>query len=41
MVRHAVRPRILGKNKEKLEMMEEQETSEKRDDENDPRGRRK
>jgi len=41
MVRYTVRPRILGKNGEKLEMIEGQETSEKRDDENDPGGRRK
>jgi len=40
MVRQAVRPGILGKNGEKLETMEGQETHKKRDDEDDSRGRR-
>jgi len=31
-----IRPGILGEIRKKLEMMEEQETSKKRDDEDDP-----
>ena len=38
VVRQAIWPGVLGKNGEKLETMEGQETCEKRDDENNPRG---
>ena len=37
MVRQTIRPGILGKIRKKLETMEGQETSKKRNDENDPR----
>jgi len=40
MVRQTVRPRILGKIRKELETMEGQETSKKRDDEDDLRRRR-
>ena len=40
VVRQMIQPRILGKIGKKLEMMEEQETSKKRDNEDDP-GRRR
>jgi len=40
VVRQTIRPRILGKIREKLEMMEGQETSKKRDDEDNPRRKR-
>jgi len=36
MVRQAIQPRILGKDEKKLEMMEGQEASKKRDDEDNP-----
>ena len=41
MVRHVVQPRILGKNGEKLKTVEGQETSEKKDNENNSGGKRK
>jgi len=41
MVRQAIRPRILGKVRKKLETMEGQETSKKRDNEDNPRRERK
>jgi len=37
MVGQTIRPGILGETRKKLEMMEGQETSKKRDDEDDPR----
>ena len=40
MVGQVVRPGILGKTGKKLKTMEREETSKKRDDEDDPRGRR-
>jgi len=41
IVRQAIRPGILGKDGKELEVMEGQEASKKRDDEDDPRrGRR-
>jgi len=40
MVRQAIRPGILGKNGKKLEAIEEQEASKKRDNEDNPRRRR-
>jgi len=40
VVRQTIRPRILGKNGEELEMMEGQETYKKKDNEDNPRGRR-
>ena len=40
MIGQTIRPGILGKIRKKLEMMEGQETSKKRDDENDPRRER-
>jgi len=40
MVKQVIQPGILGEIRKELEMMEEQETSKKRDDEDDPgRGR--
>ena len=36
MVRQAIRPGILGKDGKELEVMEGQEASKKRDDEDDP-----
>jgi len=41
MVRQEVQPRILGKDGKKLETMEGQETRKKRNDEDNPRGRRR
>ena len=41
MVRQAIRPEILGKVRKKLETMEGQETSKKRDDKDNPRRGRK
>ena len=40
VVRQTIRPRILGKIREKLEMIEGQETSKKRDDKDNPRRKR-
>jgi len=41
MVGQAIRPRILGKVRKKLETIEGQETGKKRDDEDNPRRGRK
>jgi len=41
MVRQAIRPGILGKDRKELEAMEGQEDSKKRDDEDDPRRERR
>ena len=41
MVRQAIRPGILGKDRKEVEAMEGQEDSKKRDDEDDPRRERR